>query len=110
MERIDLSGTWTLYVDSPELGKAAVPCSIPGDSHSALLAAGLIPDPYYGQQELEVQFLNQENLVLERDFSVTTEQLRLGAPYLYFESIDTVAELYLNNERIALTENMFQTL
>ena len=110
MERIDLSGTWTLYVDSPELGKAAVPCSIPGDSHSALLAAGLIPDPYYGQQELEVQFLNQENLVLERDFSVTTEQLRLGAPYLYFESIDTVAELNLNDERIALTENMFQTL
>ncbi|WP_304240720.1 glycoside hydrolase family 2 protein [Gracilinema caldarium] len=110
MERIDLSGTWTLHVDSPVLGKAAVPCSIPGDSHSALLAAGLIPDPYYGQQELEVQFLNQENLVLERDFSVTTEQLLLGAPYLYFESIDTVAELYLNNERIALTENMFQTL
>lgn len=110
MERIDLSGTWTLYVDSPKLGKAAVPCSIPGDSHSALLAAGLIPDPYYGQQELEVQFLNQEDLVLERVFSVTTEQLRLGAPYLYFESIDTVAELYLNDVRIALTENMFQTL
>ncbi len=110
MERIDLSGTWILHVDSPVLGKAAVPCSIPGDSHSALLAAGLIPDPYYGQQELEVQFLNQEDLVLERDFSVTTEQLRLGAPYLYFESIDTVAELYLNDVRIALTENMFQTL
>jgi beta-mannosidase len=110
MERIDLSGTWILHVDSPLLGKAAIPCSIPGDTHSALLAAGLIPDPYYGQQELDVQFLNQEALVLERDFSVTTEQLRLGAPYLYFESIDTVAELYLNDERIALTENMFQTL
>lgn len=107
MSRIDLSGTWTLRIDSPVLGNAAVPCSIPGDCHSALLAAGLIPDPYYGEQEQEVQFLNQEDLLIERAVEIGPEQLREGHPYLYFESIDTVATILLNNKVLAESDNMF---
>ncbi len=110
MTRIDLTGTWTLHLDSPLLGTVNVPCSIPGDSHSALLAAGLIPDPYQGTQELEVQFLNQENMVLERNFTVSEAELRQGAPYLFFESIDTMAEIFLNEHRLAETNNMFRSL
>ena len=110
MERIDLSGTWTLRLESPVLGSIAVPCGIPGDSHSALLVAGLIPDPYQGEGELEVQWLNQEDLVLEREFSVSAAELELGSPYFYFESIDTVAEIFLNHERLAYTDNMFRAL
>jgi len=107
MSRIDLSGTWTLQVDSPVLGKVTIPCQIPGDLHSALLSAGLIPDPYYGDQELAVQFLNQEEFILERIIEIGPEQLRQGSPYLYFESIDTVATVLLNNKVLAETSNMF---
>uniref|UniRef100_A0A7C3IR20 beta-mannosidase n=1 Tax=Gracilinema caldarium TaxID=215591 RepID=A0A7C3IR20_9SPIR len=107
MPRIDLTGTWTLHADSPVLGQVSVPCQIPGDCHSALLSAGLIPDPYYGDQELAVQFLNREELILERNIEVRPEQIQQGSPYLYFESIDTVATVLLNNEVLAETNNMF---
>jgi len=107
MSRIDLSGKWTLRVDSPVLGKVSVPCSIPGDCHSALLEAGLIPDPYYGEQELAVQFLNQEELILEREFEIAPELLASGIPYLFLESIDTIATIRINGLIIAESQNMF---
>ena len=43
---IDLSGAWTLT--SAE-GDVTAPITLPGDVHSALRAAGLIPDPYAGR-------------------------------------------------------------
>ncbi|AEJ18515.1 beta-mannosidase [Gracilinema caldarium] len=107
MSQIDLSGMWTLRLDSSVLGKVSVPCSIPGDCHSALLAANLIPDPYYGQNELEVQFLNQEDFILERNIELSPEQLQQGSPYLYFESIDTVTEVLVNGKPVTQTNNMF---
>ncbi|MCA1950579.1 MAG: glycoside hydrolase family 2 protein [Treponema sp.] len=110
MARIDLSGTWTLHLESPVLGRVNIPCSIPGDSHSALLASGLIPDPYQGTQELDVQFLNQEDMVLEQDFTLSETELEQGTPYLFFESIDTVAEIFLNEQRLGETNNMFRAL
>ena len=43
--RIDLSGVWNLE----QVGKKEVRCpvTVPGDVHTALYDAKLIPDPYY---------------------------------------------------------------
>ena len=49
---IDLSGTW--HLASTDTAHNA-PMRVPGDVHSALLAAGLIPDPYAGRNERDVQ-------------------------------------------------------
>jgi beta-mannosidase len=44
------------------------PGGAPGDAHSALLAAGLIPDPYVGRNELEVRPLADRDWVASRTF------------------------------------------
>ena len=44
---LDLSGPWSLA----DGGQDPAPIAVPGDVHSALLAAGLIPDPYAGRNE-----------------------------------------------------------
>ena len=47
--RIDLTGEWRLE----QVGKSEVNCpiTVPGDVHSALLSAKIIPDPYYSANE-----------------------------------------------------------
>ena len=60
MKKIDLSGDWTLQ---PKSGEWSVPAIIPGDNVSALLAAGKIPDPYWADNELQVQWIGREDWV-----------------------------------------------
>ena len=45
---LDLAGPWSL-ADAER--QYVAPITLPGDVHSALLAAGLIPDPYHGRNE-----------------------------------------------------------
>lgn len=117
MNRIDLSGAWSLRF-IPERDSASplaqriagreLPCLIPGDGHAALLAAGLIDDPYYGMNELRVQELGRGDWIFEREFELSAAQLESGRPYVHFDSIDTVAEVTVNGIRVALSENMFR--
>jgi beta-mannosidase len=57
MKKIDLSGDWTLQ---PKNGEWSVPATVPGDNVSALLAAGKIPDPYWADNELQLQWIGRE--------------------------------------------------
>ena len=46
---IDLGGSWTL--GCPEWNGRTIAAELPGDNYSALLAAGMIPDPYFGRND-----------------------------------------------------------
>ena len=62
---LDLSGAWRLEsVD----GRMSAEISLPGDVHSALIAAGLIADPYVGRNELDVRWVADADWRLTRDF------------------------------------------
>lgn len=102
IERIDLSGTWQVTGAGLQ-----APITIPGDVHSALLAAGQIEDPYWGTNELDLQHLHGEDFTLSRSIDVT--QVMLDAPHLYlhFDSIDTIAEIFVNGGSVGATDNMF---
>ena len=50
----DLSGFWTL---SDESGAHSIPFALPGDAISALHAAGVIPDPYWGRNEYDLRWI-----------------------------------------------------
>ncbi len=101
---IDLSGTWTLT--GAGTGHTA-PMPVPGDVHSALLSAGLIPDPYAGRNERDVQWVAQEDWAIERTFDVTPEMLE-GDWYLDIGSIDTVASVYVNGVLVLDADNCFR--
>ena len=51
--KLDLSGQWQL--SSPSMPGRTIPAELPGDNYSALLNAGIIPDPYFAKNELLIQ-------------------------------------------------------
>jgi len=101
---IDLSGTWTLT--STDAAHTA-PMPVPGDVHSALIAAGLIPDPYAGRNERDVQWVAGKDWAIERTFDLAPEMLE-GGWYLDIGSIDTVASVYVNGVLVEDTDNCFR--
>ncbi len=104
MKRIDLAGEWRLVRVAT---RETVPANIPGDTHSALIAAGRIPDPYVGTAELDVQWVGREDWRFERDFEVSADLLKEEAIELTFDSLDTIAAVTLNGKRIGTGRNMF---
>ena len=104
MQRIDLAGEWQLVRAAT---REAVPARVPGDTHSALLAAGKIPDPYNGMNELDVQWVGREDWIFQRTFDTAKEFLAEEQIYLSCDSLDTIADVSLNGQKIGSSDNMF---
>ena len=98
---IDLSGTWA--VKSAD-GKHACDYAVPGDVHSALITAGIIPDPYIGRNEYDVRWVAELDWIATREFEWDGEcNWHLDIDYL-----DTVAEIKLNGKGVLMADNCFR--
>ncbi len=109
METIDLAGEWELLQageESPRLS-GAIPMRVPGDNVSALWEAGLIPDPYEGTRELELQWIGRTDWLLRKRFTVESEFLPGRRSFLRLESVDSMAEVLLNGQSVASGTSMF---
>ncbi len=100
---LDLSGIFTLT--SPEK-PINVPISLPGDVHSALLAAGEVPDPYFRDNEVMVMWVNRTPWTIEGTFEASAADID-GYLTLTLSEVDCIATIYLNGEEIARTQNTF---
>ena len=98
----DLSGTWTL---SSLDAKHTLTMPVPGDVHSALLAAGITPDPYIGRNEADVQWVAEQDWVLERTFELGDIT---GSWYLDLAGLDTVVDVTLNDALVLEADNSFR--
>jgi beta-mannosidase len=104
VKHLDLAGEWTLRKDD---SAQRVPAWVPGDNYSALLRAGKIPDPYYGTQEDDVQWVADDTWVFERKFELDATWLDEASVYLNCDSLDTLAEVRINDELVGSADNMF---
>jgi beta-galactosidase/beta-glucuronidase len=52
-----------------------VQITVPGDMHSALIDAGQIPDPYYGKNELDVQWVGTREWIVTTGFDVSRKRV-----------------------------------
>ena len=102
---IDLCGTWQLRKTADPAH--SLPAQIPGDNYSALLENGEIPDPYYGENERDVQWVADTDWTYERTFIVPQGLLQAQGVLLNLDSVDTVATIFLNDKEVARTENQF---
>lgn len=86
---------------SPYLTIAA---TVPGNFELDLHRAGLIDDPFYGDNPIKCQSLENRHLW----YATTFDCPRGGDAYTYlaFDGIDTVADIYLNGNLLAHSENM----
>ncbi|MEQ1901464.1 MAG: glycoside hydrolase family 2 protein [Devosia sp.] len=100
---LDLSGTFQL--SSPS-NRIKAPISLPGDVHTALLAAREIPDPYFGENEKAVMWVHAAPWTMERRFTATPADID-GYLTLTLDNVDTIATVFLNGEPIARTQNQF---
>ncbi|WDR06373.1 glycoside hydrolase family 2 protein [Devosia rhodophyticola] len=100
---LDLAGTYRL---SSPIHKTTATIDLPGDVHTALLANGEIPDPYFGSNEKAVMWVNERAWAVERQFVATPDQIN-GYLTLTLSEIDCIAKVFLNGEVIASAQNAF---
>ncbi|MFD1744667.1 glycoside hydrolase family 2 protein [Rhizobium helianthi] len=99
---VDLAGQWRLSSLDEEM-QALMP--IPGDVHTALKNAGLIPDPYFGRNELDLRWIADMDWQIERDFTLEDET---GDWYLDITGLDTVAKIEINGQTVLEADNCFK--
>lgn len=80
---------------------ADAPCSV----ISALLDNKIIEDPYYRLNEAKVQSYLEQDYTFETTFNLKPEDLE-RKNYLVFERLCTIAEIFVNNQKIADVSDM----
>lgn len=88
---------------------AGLPATVPGCIHTDLLAAGLIPDPFAADNELQVQWVAACDWEYSTRFVADAALLAQPHIDLVAEGLDTVAELTLNGVLVGEADNMFRT-
>eukprot|EP00755_Sulcionema_specki_P000373 Sspe_Gene.25377::Locus_10182_Transcript_1_1_Confidence_1.000_Length_2709::g.25377::m.25377/K01192/E3.2.1.25, MANBA, manB; beta-mannosidase len=104
----DLSGTWSLANGNGSISTTAM---VPGDVHTALIAAGIIGDPYYRFRDVEYRWIAHDNWTYSTVFPAphTAHGVKVTKGTLRFHGLDTVAVVRLNGETIVTSSNMFVT-
>ncbi len=101
---IDLAGQWQLAeIGGPHSAEMAVP----GDAHSALAAANVIPHPYQGRNEMLVQWVAERDWTLSRSFELSEAALG-GGWHLDVDYLDTIAEIRINDVLVLEAANCFR--
>ncbi|MFA7444316.1 MAG: sugar-binding domain-containing protein [Flavobacteriaceae bacterium] len=84
-----------------------LPAEIPSVVHLDLYKNGQIPDPFYSDNEKQLQWIEEKDWIYSTTFSVSREELENQNIELIFEGLDTYAEVFLNGKPILKSENMF---
>jgi beta-mannosidase len=104
MQSISLSGSWQLQ----QAGESQLyPGQVPGGVHTDLLAAGRIPDPFVGDNELSVQWVAEKDWLYTRTFEVPRALLGEERVYLVCDGLDTLGKAELNGKPAGRFQNMF---
>jgi len=88
-------------------GAAWLPAVVPGCVHDDLRRAGKIPDPFWGNNEAAVQWIEERDWEYAATFEADASLLREEVADLVADGLDTVATVRLNGRVVARTENMF---
>jgi beta-mannosidase len=90
--------------DSILSGKAKVPGSI----HMDLLNNKMIPDPYYRNNENELQWIGEKEWIYTTIFDVEEQAFSKDNIELDFKGLDTYADVYVNDSLILQANNYFR--
>ena len=94
-----IDGQWTLT--SLTDAKIQTSITIPGDVHSALIDANIIPDPYWATHEDAVQWVHTHEWCIEKRFNLTADDLNCREMDLCLNQVDTYASIEINGNPIA---------
>ena len=108
---LSLDGTWKMTASGKiadlAAGKGwdtAYDATVPGSIYTPLVEAGVIPDPYVGDNMKTANRQSQKSWYFLRTFTYEGKGERVE---LDFEGLCNVADVYLNGKKIASHEGMF---
>lgn len=105
-KEVVLNQNWTFSQKGKNKWYAA---HVPGTIHTDLLAAKLIPDPFYGNNESKLQWIENEDWQYKTTFQISKNDLKTQKIELQFDGLDTYAEVVFNGKTILFSDNMFRT-
>ncbi|MBR2566196.1 MAG: glycoside hydrolase family 2 protein [Paenibacillus sp.] len=85
-----------------------MPAQVPGCVHTDLLRLGKIPDPFYGTNEREVQWIDKKDWEYRTTFEVEASLYAQEQLELVFDGLDTYADVYVNDNHVLSADNMFR--
>ena len=94
--------------DHPEVSSWRA-AQVPGVVQTDLVAAHVIPDPFYGDNESRLQWIGLADWEYRTTFQVDATTLGRTNVDLAFDGLDTFAEVFLNDQRVLTTDNMFRS-
>ncbi|MBO5210231.1 MAG: glycoside hydrolase family 2 protein [Lachnospiraceae bacterium] len=109
MEKMLINKNWQMKIIGENvygISNDWMDAKVPGSVYSNLLEKGLMPDPYYGMNELDALKLMEQDFSFQTTFVLTKEQLEMDFLLLRFDGIDTLADIYLNDEYLGHCDNM----
>ncbi|MAE07455.1 MAG: beta-mannosidase [Bacteroidetes bacterium] len=81
--------------------------TVPGYVHTDLMDNSIINDPYYRLNEKHVQWIDKKDWEYKTTFNIDKKILNKDMVELEFNGLDTYANIYLNDQLILKTDNMF---
>ncbi len=114
MKRINLNGQYRLYTydyqtaprEPQGVGGSFIHAEVPGNVELDYVRAGIFDDLLYGQNFRQAESLEWKDFWYVREFTFD-EEVSDADVYLCFDGVDTVAEYFLNDTRIGISDNMF---
>ena len=82
---------------------------VPGTVHTDLYDNKIIPNPFFGDNEKQLQWIENEDWEYQTTFSISNEEINNENCILQFEGLDTYADVFLNEKKILIANNMFRT-
>ena len=84
-----------------------LPAWVPGCVHTDLMALGHIPDPFAGDNELQVQWVADRDWEYRISFQIDPELLAEEHIVLVCDGLDTLASLGLDGQMLGDADNAF---
>ena len=97
---------WTFRQADDDSSKFLPVAQFPTNIHLDLIHHGIIPDPFMGKNENDVQWVGEKDWIYKTSFS-SPKNFKEARAVLAFDGLDTHATVVLNGEEILKAENMF---
>lgn len=81
--------------------------TVPGVVHTDLLNLEMIENPFNGTAEPKLQWIEKKTWEYQSTFTPDSTILNKEEQYLVLEGVDTYADVYVNEELVQKTDNMF---
>jgi beta-mannosidase len=105
MKKIELGGNWkfrragtTQWMDA----------KVPGCVHTDLMKNKVIPDPFFRDNEKDMQGISDIGWEYKKTFMISDTLFRSPQIELCCEGLDTYANVYLNDSLVLVADNMFR--